>query len=132
MSSSLRLLRTLRPAVAVPRPAARLPTLHTLRPQRCRAYATDSATTRSVPAAELRFGQPLHETHPHLLKAGEITPNITALEYYERRAKLASALPPGSVAILAASDLKYASGSVFYKFHQDPDFLYLTGILCRP
>lgn len=25
----------------------------------------------SVPAAELRFGQPLHETHPHLLKAGE-------------------------------------------------------------
>lgn len=25
----------------------------------------------SVSAAELRFGQPLHETHPHLLKAGE-------------------------------------------------------------
>ena len=25
----------------------------------------------NVPAAELRFGQPLHETHPHLLKAGE-------------------------------------------------------------
>ena len=25
----------------------------------------------SVPAAELQFGQPVHETHPHLLKAGE-------------------------------------------------------------
>lgn len=25
----------------------------------------------TVQAAELRFGQPLHETHPHLLKAGE-------------------------------------------------------------
>lgn len=25
----------------------------------------------SVPAAQLSFGQPLHETHPHLLKAGE-------------------------------------------------------------
>ena len=25
----------------------------------------------SVSAAELQFGQPLHETHPHLLKAGE-------------------------------------------------------------
>jgi hypothetical protein len=25
----------------------------------------------SVSAAELRFGQPVHETHPHLLKAGE-------------------------------------------------------------
>ncbi|ORY03842.1 peptidase M24, structural domain-containing protein [Clohesyomyces aquaticus] len=81
----------------------------------------------SVPAAELQFGQPLHETHPHLLKAGEVTPGITAQEYYNRRAKLAEALPPNSIAILAASDLKYRSGAVFYKFHQDPDFLYLTG-----
>jgi intermediate cleaving peptidase 55 len=126
MSFSLRLLRAVRPAV--PRPATRL---HNARPQCRRGYASDSAPL-SVPAAELRFGQPLHETHPHLLKAGDITPNITALEYYERRAKLASVLPTGSVAILAASDVKYASGAVFYKFHQDPDFLYLTGTLCRP
>ncbi|KAL7770331.1 hypothetical protein CFE70_000264 [Pyrenophora teres f. teres 0-1] len=81
----------------------------------------------AVPAAELRFGQPLHETHPHLLKAGEVTPGITALEYHQRRAALAKELPPNSAAILAANDLKYASGAVFYKFHQDPDFLYLTG-----
>jgi intermediate cleaving peptidase 55 len=99
----------------------------------------------NVPAAELRFGQPLHETHPHLLKAGEggtvpktrrrmltnatVTPGITALEYFERRSKLAKELPPNSIAVLAASDLKYASGAVFYKFHQDPDFRYLTGFL---
>ena len=25
----------------------------------------------SVSAAELRFGQPVHETHPHILRAGE-------------------------------------------------------------
>lgn len=25
----------------------------------------------SVSAADLQFGQPVHETHPHLLKAGE-------------------------------------------------------------
>ncbi|KAF2635379.1 hypothetical protein P280DRAFT_194168 [Massarina eburnea CBS 473.64] len=81
----------------------------------------------SVSAKELRFGQPLHETHPHLLKAGEVTPGITAQEYYDRRAKLAKALPKNSVAVLAASDVKYRSGAVFYKFHQDPDFLYLTG-----
>jgi hypothetical protein len=31
-----------------------------------RAYA-------SVSAAELQFGQPVHETHPHLLRAGECT-----------------------------------------------------------
>jgi hypothetical protein len=36
-----------------------------LRPK-CRQYA-------SVHASELSFGQPLHETHPHLLKAGERT-----------------------------------------------------------
>lgn len=25
----------------------------------------------SIPAAELEFGQPVYETHPHLLKPGE-------------------------------------------------------------
>jgi intermediate cleaving peptidase 55 len=63
-----------------------------------------------------------------LLNNDAVTPNITALEYFNRRQKLADQLPPNSVAILAGSDLKYASGAVFYKFHQDPDFLYLTGI----
>lgn len=65
--------------------------------------------------------------HKQLLTNDTVTQNITALEYYERRAKLAKELPPNSIAILAGSDLKYASGAVFYKFHQDPDFLYLTG-----
>jgi intermediate cleaving peptidase 55 len=58
-----------------------------------------------------------------------VTPGITALEYFERRTKLAKELPPNSIAVLAANDLKYASGAVFYKFHQDPDFRYLTGFL---
>jgi intermediate cleaving peptidase 55 len=58
-----------------------------------------------------------------------VTPGITALEYFERRSKLAKELPPNSIAVLAASDVKYASGAVFYKFHQDPDFRYLTGFL---
>ncbi|KAL8799157.1 MAG: hypothetical protein Q9182_006094 [Xanthomendoza sp. 2 TL-2023] len=86
-----------------------------------------SRSYASVSAADLRFGQPLHETHPHLLKAGELTPGITALEYAQRRSKLASKLPKDGVAILAASDVKYRSGPVFYEFHQDSDFFYLTG-----
>ena len=99
----------------------------------------------SVSAAELQFGQPLHETHPHLLKAGErklkrvkdirhrssglglVTPGITALEYAQRRSKLAAKLPKNAIAILAASEIKYRSGAVFYEFHQDSDFFYLTG-----
>ncbi|KAF2737035.1 hypothetical protein EJ04DRAFT_461867 [Polyplosphaeria fusca] len=75
----------------------------------------------------VQFGQPLYETHPHLIRPGRLTPGITSQEYYSRRRKLAKALPPNSIAILAASDIKYRSGAVFYKFHQDPDFLYLTG-----
>jgi intermediate cleaving peptidase 55 len=57
-----------------------------------------------------------------------VTPGITALEYAHRRSKLASKLPKNTVAIVAASDVKYRSGSVFYEYHQDPDFFYLTGV----
>ena len=80
-----------------------------------------------ISAAEVQFGQPLHETHPHLIKSGHITPGISALEYHHRRAALARRLPQNSVAVLAASTLKYRSGAVFYDFHQDPNFYYLTG-----
>ncbi|MCJ1443039.1 MAG: hypothetical protein MMC23_003536 [Stictis urceolatum] len=106
-------------------------------PNLARSFATE------VSAAELQFGQPLHETHPHLLGPGErthtahtitnltdldlVTPGISALEYAQRRSLLASKLPPNSLAILASSDTKYRSGSVFYEFHQEPNFFYLTG-----
>lgn len=102
----------------------------------------------SISAADLQFGQPLHETHPHLLKAGErkfepgfffnkielmrfstVTPGIAATEYAQRRSKLASKLPKNAVAILAASNVKFRSGAVFYKFHQESNFSYLTGTI---
>jgi intermediate cleaving peptidase 55 len=80
-----------------------------------------------VSAAELQFGQPLHETHPHLLDPGELTPGITALEYSQRRARFAAKLPSNSIALLPAADVKFRSGSVFYDFHQECNFFYLTG-----
>ena len=58
-----------------------------------------------------------------------VTPGITALEYAQRRSKLAAKLPKNSIAVLSASDLKYRSGAVFFEFSQDPDFFYLTGQL---
>ncbi|KAL3422028.1 metallopeptidase family M24 [Phlyctema vagabunda] len=85
-----------------------------------RQYAT-------VSAAEIQFGQPVHETHPHLLRAGEITPGISAQEYADRRSRLAAELADNGIAIIVASDTKWRSGAVFYEFHQDPNFLYLTG-----
>ncbi|KAK2627911.1 hypothetical protein QTJ16_002557 [Diplocarpon rosae] len=72
---------------------------------------------------------PVYETHPHLLRPGEITPGISAQEYADRRAKLAASLPPNGIAILASSHTKYRSGAVFYEFHQEPNFLYLTGFI---
>ena len=56
-----------------------------------------------------------------------MTPGITAYEYALRRARLAAKLPPRSSALVAASSVKYRSGAVFYPFHQDADFFYLTG-----
>ncbi|KXX73754.1 Intermediate cleaving peptidase 55, partial [Madurella mycetomatis] len=70
-------------------------------------------------------------THPHILKAGEITPGITAQEYADRRAKLAFSMPAGAVAVLASAEVKYRSGAVFYPFRQESNFLYLTGF-CEP
>ncbi|KAF2139370.1 uncharacterized protein K452DRAFT_352618 [Aplosporella prunicola CBS 121167] len=92
-----------------------------------RHWSSTPVKRELVSAAELHFGQPLHETHPHLLKPGEVTPGISALEYANRRSALARLLPPKSAAIIPASDTKYRSGAVFYKFHQDADFFYLTG-----
>ncbi|KAF7185243.1 Intermediate cleaving peptidase 55 [Pseudocercospora fuligena] len=80
-----------------------------------------------VSASEIQFGQPLHETHPHIIAPGHLTPGISALEYHHRRAALARKLPRNSVAILASANTKFRSGAVFYEFHQDPNFFYLTG-----
>ncbi|KAL1970044.1 hypothetical protein VTN77DRAFT_6449 [Rasamsonia byssochlamydoides] len=81
----------------------------------------------SISAAELQFGQPVHETHPHILKPGELTPGITALEYAHRRSRLANRLPKNAIAVLASAEIKYRAPGIFYEYHQDPDFFYLTG-----
>ncbi|ORY61602.1 peptidase M24, structural domain-containing protein [Pseudomassariella vexata] len=81
----------------------------------------------SVPASQLLFGQPVHETHPHLLQAGELTPGITAQEYHDRRSRLLSSLPPNSAVLLPSASVQYRSGAVFHAFRQETGFLYLTG-----
>lgn len=58
-----------------------------------------------------------------------VTPGITALEYAQRRKKLAAQLPANAIAVVAASELEFRTGHVFYDFHQNPDFFYLTGTL---
>ncbi|KAI1860922.1 uncharacterized protein JN550_011077 [Neoarthrinium moseri] len=109
------LCRCLAPTAPAPTPSS---------PRARRAYAT-AATT--VPASSFLFGQPVHETHPHLLAPGELTPGISAQEYHERRARLVAALPEGSAVLLPSAQTQYRSGAVFHAFRQESNFLYLTG-----
>lgn len=81
--------------------------------------------SRIVP--DFNAGQPLYETRPYLVNPGELTPGITAVEYYQRRLRLASRMKPNSIAILVGHNVKYASGAVFYPFQQNTDFFYMTG-----
>lgn len=78
-------------------------------------------------APEINAGQPLYETRPHMVQPGQLTPGLTALEYYARRLKLAQKMQKGSVAIIPGHQIKYASGAVFYPFQQNNDLFYLTG-----
>lgn len=76
-----------------------------------------------VKVESVYFGQDHHTDGFHA-----VTPGITALEYAQRRTKLAAQLPANAIAVVAASDIVYRTGHVFYDFHQDPDFFYLTGV----
>ncbi|EXV05686.1 peptidase M24 family protein [Metarhizium robertsii] len=96
------------------------------------AFAENRQIIRSysavaVSAADLKFGQPVYETHPHILKAGELTPGIAAQEYADRRAALADSMSEGGVAVLHAASLQYKSGAVFHPYRQESNFLWLTG-----
>lgn len=81
------------------------------------------------PDVAFTTGQPVFETRPHAVKAGDLTPGILAMEYFERRLRLAAQMPPKSVAIITGSSTKYASGLVFYEFQQNNDLYYLSGWL---
>ncbi|KAJ5090147.1 hypothetical protein N7532_008831 [Penicillium argentinense] len=109
------------------RPSSRPSTLPVQRLSLLRGPAPRRNYATSVFAADLKFGQPLHETHPHLLDPGELTPGITALEYAQRRSRLANKLPKGAVAILAASEVKYRAPGIFHEYRQESNFFYLTG-----
>ncbi|CAM9013178.1 unnamed protein product [Wickerhamomyces anomalus] len=86
----------------------------------CRGYS-------QRPTPPFTAGQPLFETRPFMVKPGELTPGITALEYFQRRIDFASKLPDSSLAIVVGSQVQFASGSVFYDFQQNNDLFYLSG-----
>ncbi|XP_029294366.1 xaa-Pro aminopeptidase 3 isoform X2 [Cottoperca gobio] len=94
---------------------------------------------KTVPPRYL--GQPSPFTHPHLIKHGEVTPGLSQTEYELRRHRLALLIeaqsdrlgPSGSssthVVIVLSHPTRYMTNDIPYPFHQNQDFLYLSGIL---
>jgi Xaa-Pro aminopeptidase len=77
----------------------------------------------------LHCAQPTPATHPHLMAKGEVTPGIGAIEYEERRARLAESLPAGSMALFPSAARGFMSHDVPYApYYQDTDLFYLCGL----
>lgn len=86
-----------------------------------------------------KFGQPAAQTHPHLLKEGEVTPGISKQEYKRRRSKLVSLAETSlrranvntseSLFIFPTAPKLYMTADIPYPYHQNTDFLYLCGFL---
>jgi len=76
-----------------------------------------------------RIGQPLHVTHPHILKSvEEINYGITKTEFAYRRERLLKGIPNNSVVIMPAAKHCYMTNDIPYRYKQNVDFQYLTGI----
>jgi len=75
-----------------------------------RRYATEAAHADVLkPSA---FGQPLFQSHPHLVQSTELTPGFSAQEYETRRRSLMDSLPESSIVVCVAGTIKYMSGQI--------------------
>lgn len=88
------------------------------------------------PRPNVTFGQPTHQTHPHLVKPGELLPGIRLEEFKERRTKLVERIlsdeyvannPGTHVVLIPSSTTVHMSDKIPYVFRQNTDFLYFTG-----
>ena len=82
------------------------------------------------------IGQATPFEHPHMFESErECTPGITHDEYKSRRTNLVKAITTGAakhherhLIVLTANEIKTMSNDIPFFFHQDVDFLYLTGL----
>ncbi|KAL4658060.1 putative Xaa-Pro aminopeptidase 3 isoform X1 [Arapaima gigas] len=106
----------------------------------CRSIGAKAGAWRKTKVPSRYLGQPSPYTHPHLLKHGEVTPGLTQTEFELRRRRLAALIVKNAeklgatdfdshVAIVLSHPVRYMSNDIPYPFHQNQEFLYLTGIL---
>ena len=80
-----------------------------------------------------RFGQPAYQTHPHLVKEGEVTPGISLQEYKLRRSTLINKVANlfssirDHIFIFPSSTKVFMTNDIPYNFRQNTEFLYLSG-----
>ncbi|XP_062263748.1 xaa-Pro aminopeptidase 3 [Platichthys flesus] len=108
-------------------------------PTRSVSLKSGGLKPKTIPLRYL--GQPSPFTHPHLIKQGDVTPGLSQTEYDLRRHRLASLIeaqadrlgPSASssnhVVIVLSHPTRFMTNDIPYPFHQNQDFLYLSGIL---
>uniref|UniRef100_A0A8B9HCK8 X-prolyl aminopeptidase 3, mitochondrial n=1 Tax=Astyanax mexicanus TaxID=7994 RepID=A0A8B9HCK8_ASTMX len=109
----------------------------------CRNVSVKTGGWKTKKVPQRYLGQPSPFTHPHLIKHGEVTPGLTQTEFELRRQRLASLIEAHSVrlsgpsrasdsshiVIVLSHPTRYMTNDIPYPFHQNQDFLYLTGVL---
>ncbi|XP_064395965.1 xaa-Pro aminopeptidase 3-like [Halichondria panicea] len=103
---------------------------------------TARVSRRLVACVQMRHmsrdvGQPTHFSHPELLATGELLPGMHREEFAERRSNLMRGIAETHsgmtedkhLVIIPGAHIKYMSENIPYRFHQNTDFLYLTGCL---
>ncbi|ESN93862.1 hypothetical protein HELRODRAFT_186061 [Helobdella robusta] len=78
------------------------------------------------------FGQPVYDTHPHVMRKDHVTPGISKSEYKQRRSHLWNNIckvshKNSALAVISAYPKSYMAHDVPYPFRQNSDFLYLCG-----
>ncbi|CEG47709.1 probable xaa-pro aminopeptidase 3 [Plasmopara halstedii] len=66
--------------------------------------------------------------NPFEVKAGYLQPGLPASEFQERRKKLFALMPTNTAFITNAASVKYMTHDIPWEFHQDTNFMYLTGL----
>ncbi|XP_064483348.1 xaa-Pro aminopeptidase 3-like [Ornithodoros turicata] len=112
----------------------------TTRTSTCRFCQAAVAQSRTASHTPQLYGQPTAETHPHLLRKGEVTPGIQKEEYQSRRRRLVEnirqlcstsktqhAQIKNHAIIVPSATKTYMSDKIPYPFRQNSDFFYLSG-----
>ncbi|XP_016124904.1 probable Xaa-Pro aminopeptidase 3 isoform X2 [Sinocyclocheilus grahami] len=109
----------------------------------CRNVSVKTGGWKTKKVPQRYLGQPSPYTHPHLIRYGEVMPGLTQTEFEFRRQRLASLIKmqaerlTGSgassnsshIVIILSHPIRYMTNDIPYPFHQNQDFLYLTGIM---